>query len=103
VGLIVCLGITSSEVIWLCFEPLWPERVPVLHRLQGRSGCQSRLRQLLIIERYVTQNGLLEVLAALEPMALHDVLDATIEALDHAVRLRSHRRVRSVLAAKFGA
>ena len=34
------LLVTSREVVWLFFEQLRSEFVPVLHRLQGRSGCQ---------------------------------------------------------------
>ena len=34
------LIVTSREVVWLFFEQHRSEFVPVLHRLQGRSGCQ---------------------------------------------------------------
>ena len=34
------LGVTSRDVVWLFFEQLRSEFVPVFHRLQGRSGCQ---------------------------------------------------------------
>ena len=34
------LSVTSRDVVWLFFEQLRSEFVPVFHRLQGRSGCQ---------------------------------------------------------------
>ena len=34
------LAVTSRKVVWLFFEQLRSEFVPVFHRLQGRSGCQ---------------------------------------------------------------
>ena len=33
--------VTSRKVIWLFFEQLWFEFVPVLHRLQGRLAAQG--------------------------------------------------------------
>jgi len=51
----------------------------------------------------VAQDGLLQVLAALEVMALEDILDASVEPLDHAVCLWPHRRGQAVLDAELGA
>ena len=43
------------------------------------------------------------VFAAVEAVALKDVLDPSVEALDHAVGLRPHRWREAVLDAKLGA
>ena len=51
----------------------------------------------------VAEEGLFQVLAALEAMDLKDVLDSAVESLDHAVGLRSHRGREAVLNAKLGA
>ena len=59
--------------------------------------------QLAVIEVNVAQEGLLQVLAAVEAVALQDVLDPAVEALDHAVGLRSHRRGQAMLDAEVGA
>ena len=61
------------------------------------------MRELAVVEVDVAQEGLLQVLAALEAMALQDVLDPAVEPLDHAVRLWPHRRGQAVLDAKLGA
>jgi hypothetical protein len=61
------------------------------------------LRQLAVIEPDVAQDGLFELFAAAEVMALQDVLDAAVEPLDHAIGLRVHRRCEAVLDAELGA
>ena len=59
------------------------------------------MRELAVVEVDVAQEGLLQVLAAVEAMALQDILDPAVEALDHAVRLRPHRRCEAMLDAEF--
>ena len=88
-------------------DPL-PEEVgsatlPVLERFDRRSALQGCLRELAVVEVDVAQDGLLQVLSAVEAMALQDVLDAAVEPLDHAVRLRPHRWREAVLDAQLGA
>ena len=82
----VKMGVTSREVVWLFPEQFGPEFVPVRHRLQRRPCRQCWLQKLLIVERDIAWDGLLKVLAGLEPMALQDILDPAIE-LDHAACL----------------
>jgi hypothetical protein len=36
------LSVTSRKVVWLFPEQLWPEFVPILHRLQGRFAAEAR-------------------------------------------------------------
>jgi hypothetical protein len=47
--------------------------------------------------------GLFQVLAAADAVALQNVLAAAVEASDHAVRLRAHRRGQAVLDAEVSA
>jgi len=46
------------------------------------------LWELAVVEVDVPQEGLLQVLAAVEEVALQDILDPAVDALDHAVGLR---------------
>ena len=55
------------------------------------------MRQLAVVEPAVAKDRLFEVLAAVEVMALQDVLDPAIEAFDHAIGLRMHRRGQAML------
>lgn len=48
----------------------------------------------------VAPDGLCELFAGPEMMALQDILDLPFEAFEHAVRLRSHRRRVTVLDAE---
>lgn len=86
----VSLGVRSHAVVWLFFEELWAEFVPVPHGLQGRFGGLSSLWELLIVECDLAQDVLLEVLAVLEPMAWQHRVDPAIEHLDQAVCLGPH-------------
>jgi len=74
--------------------------LPVLESVYWGSPFQDGLRQLAVVEVDVAQEGPLQVLAALEAMALKDVLDPAIEPLDHAVCLRPHRGRETVLDAE---
>ena len=57
--------------------------MPVLERVDGRSALEDGLRQLAVVEADIAQDGLLQVLAAAETMALQNVLDPAVEPLDH--------------------
>ena len=81
------MGVTSREVVWLFPEQFGPEFVPVRHRLQRRPCRQCWLQKLLIVERDIAWDGLLKVLAGLEPMALQDILDTANELDDAACLL----------------
>ena len=61
------------------------------------------MRELAVVEPDVAQDRLFEVLATVEVMALEDVLDPAVEALDHAVGLWAHRRGQAVLDVEIGA
>lgn len=74
--------------------------LPVLERPDGPLALQGGLRELAVVEVDVAQEGPLQVLAALEAVALQDVLDPAVEALDHAVGLGPHRRGQAVLDAE---
>lgn len=58
---------------------------------------------MLIVERYIAQDGLLKVLAAVEPMALQDIFDLAIEPLNHTVCLWPHGWREAMLDAEIGA
>jgi len=90
-------------IIWLFPEQLWSFAVPVLERLDGRSALEDGLGQLAVVEADIAQDGLLQILAAAEAVALQDVLDAAVEPLDHTIRLRSHRWGQAVFDAEIGA
>src|SRR6056297_975919 len=97
------LIVTSRVIVDPRPEQLGSVTLPVLEGGDGGSPFQDGLRELAVVEVDVAQDGLLEVLAALEAMALKNILDATVEPLDHAVGLRSHRGREAVLDAKLGA
>lgn len=61
------------------------------------------MRELTVVEADISQDRLLEVLAAVEAVALQDVFDPSVEPLHHTIRLRAHRRRQSVFDAKIGA
>ena len=61
------------------------------------------MRKLTVVEPDVAKDGLFQILAAAEAVALQDVLDPSVEALDHAIGLRVHRRGQAMLDAKVGA
>ena len=46
------------------------------------------MRQLVVVQGHVTQQGLLHILTAVEPVGLQNVRYATVEALHHAVGSR---------------
>jgi hypothetical protein len=48
------LPVTSREVVGVYRKQLWLKFVPVFHGLQGVSALKNRLRELLIIEQYIT-------------------------------------------------
>ena len=61
------------------------------------------MRELAVVEVDVAQDGVFEVLAASEAVALQDILDPAVGAFDRAVRLRPHRGCEVVLDAEVGA
>lgn len=63
--------------------------LPLLHGLDGRLATQSGLRQLMVVEADVAQQGLLKIVTAVEAMRAQHVADTAIEALHPAVGLRS--------------
>ena len=84
-------------IVYAFSEQLRPLALPVLEGGDGRSALECRLRELAVVEVDVAQEGLFQVLAAVEAVALQDLLDPAVEALDHAVGLRPHRRREAVL------
>ena len=74
--------------------------IPDLERVDGRSTLEDRLGQLAVVEADIAQDGLLQVLATAEAVALQDVLDPSVEPLNHAIRLRAHRGRQAVLDAE---
>jgi len=58
------------------------------------------LRQLGVVKMNVAHQRGFQVFAADEMVALQHLLDAAVEALDHAVGLGVHRRAEAVLDAK---
>src|SRR6056297_1413871 len=52
---------------------------------------------MAVVEADVAKDGLLEVLAAAEAVALQDVLDPAVEAFNHAVGLWPHWRGQAML------
>lgn len=84
-------------------EAVRPLTLPVLESVHGASPIQDGLRELAVEEVDIAHDGLRQVLAALEAMALKSVLDPAVEPLEHAVRLRSHRGRETVLNAEFRA
>jgi hypothetical protein len=48
---------------------------------------------MMVVQPGIAQQGVFQVLPTDEVMAAQDLLDAAIEALDHAVRLRASSRV----------
>ena len=58
------------------------------------------MRQLRVVEMDISHQRGFQVFAVDEMVALQDVLDAAVEALDHAIGLRMHRRRETVLDAK---
>ena len=71
-------------IVWPLLEELRPPVMPVLEGADGCSALQHGLRELTVVEADVAQDGLLEVLAGAEAVALQHVLDPAVEALDHA-------------------
>jgi len=61
------------------------------------------LWQLRVVKLDVAQQRGFQVFAADEMMALQHLFDAAVEALDHAIGLRMHRRREAVLDAEIGA
>ncbi len=55
------LVVTSREVVGVFLKQLWFKFVPVFHGLQGRSALKNRLRELLIIEQYITVHRRIKV------------------------------------------
>ena len=74
-------------IVYALSEQLRSLASPVLESGDGRSALECRLRELAVVEVDVAQEGLFQVLAAVEAVALQDLLDPAVEALDHACLL----------------
>jgi hypothetical protein len=74
--------------------------LPILEGGDGRIALQDGLREVAVVEVAIAQGSRLQVLADLEAVAVKDALDATIEPLDPAVRVRPHWEREAVLDAK---
>ena len=97
IGHTVRLGVTSRVIIRPLPEQLWPLALPVLERVDGRSTLQDGLRELAVVEPDVAQDGLLQVLPAVEVVALEYVFDPAVKALDQTVGLQAHWWSQAVL------
>ncbi|ANX03426.1 hypothetical protein PG2T_03955 [Immundisolibacter cernigliae] len=73
----------------------------MLKRLSRSLGVQCLLRQVVVVERDIAVQGLLQVLAGPEVVRAQQVRDAPVEALDHAIGLRVARGRQTVLDAQF--
>ena len=60
-GRALALIVTSPEVVGVFLKQLWLKFVPVFHGLQGGSALKNRLRELLIIEQYITVHRRIKV------------------------------------------
>jgi hypothetical protein len=94
------LRVRSRLVVDAPPEQLRPVALPVLEGVDGSSAFQEGLRERAVVEVDVAQEGLGKVLAALEAMALQDVVDPAVEPLDHSVGLWPHRWREAVLGAE---
>ena len=80
-------SVMSRMIMGSLLEQIRSSPIPVLHGLHGRAGIEGSLRQMVVVEPSVAQEGLLQVLAAEEVMAAQHLFDTTVEALHHAVGL----------------
>lgn len=74
--------------------------IPVFHGLHRCLALQSRLRQLVVVQRHVTQQPLLQVLSVNESVGLEHIGNAPIEALHHPIGLGRLGASQPVLDAK---
>ena len=61
--------------------------MPVLHGLHRSFALQGRLRQLVVVQRHVAQQGLLQILSIDKPVGLEYIGNASVEPLHHPVGL----------------
>jgi hypothetical protein len=61
VGAFCRLVVTFREVVRVFLKQLWFKFVPVFHGLQWGSALKNRLRELLIIEQYITVHRRIKV------------------------------------------
>jgi hypothetical protein len=83
----ISLHVTSWKVVGSPSEQLWFLFVPVFRRLQARLAAQGRPGKLLIAESHVAVQRGFRLLAGMEVVRLGHLFDASVEALDYAVRL----------------
>ena len=95
--------VTSRVIIRPLPEEFRPPMLPVLEGVDRRATLEGGLRELAVVKTDVAQQGLFQVLAAADVVALQHVLDPAVAALDHAVGCWSHRRGQTVLDAELGA
>ena len=60
------------------------------------------MRELAVVKTNIAPDGLLQLVTALETLALHDIFDAAVEAFDHVVCLQLHQECETVLDAEIG-
>ena len=70
--------------------------MPVLERVDWGAALEHGLRELAVVKADVAQDGLFQVFAAAETVALQDVLNPAVEPLHHSVGLWPHRRGEAV-------
>ncbi len=59
--------------------------------MQRRSRAERALRQMFVVQRHVTLDRGLQILARAEACGCQNIADAAIEAFDHAIGLRVPR------------
>jgi len=90
------LDVTSRVIIRPFFEEFRFLAIPVLERVDWGAALEHGLRELAVVKADVAQDGLFQVFAAAEAVALQDVLDPAVEPLHHSVGLWPHRRGEAV-------
>lgn len=86
--------------MWTFVKQVRVSLIPLFYRLHGRLALERWLRRLVAVQGHVMQQGLLHVLAAVEPVGLQNVCNATIEPFDHAIGSRCSGLGQSVLYAQ---
>ena len=89
--------------MWLFPEQPRLRFVPVLHHLQRGLADKECLLQLLILESQIAVQRGFQFLTRPEVLALQDLFDPSVKALDYAVGLAMLRRGHTVFDAEVGA
>ena len=75
----------SRTIIWPLVKQIRLLLVPLSHDLLRRFAVESRLRQLVVVQGHIAQQGLLHVRAAVESVSSQNVCNAAIKSLHHPV------------------